>query len=235
MALGRLEDATVAVELLTTRDALRAGQLAARMEQLNQQRRLLTSQTTATAMEMLDKHPELLDYNALVLANPNDPLTPALVAWSHARTDCARALQVLQDHYPALFENPSGMSPIQVLAARVGVYCLQRSNQADQAGELLAAYRATIERIRVQQGPWIVAGDEHAAAHALAGEDDLAVQELTRLVDSGWRYYWWQLHNRVEYQHLATRADFIEMQQKLRAGVAKELAYFRQHRDQALF
>ena len=70
-ALGRLEDATVAVELLTTRDALRAGQLAARMEQLNQQRRLLTSQTTATAMEMLDKHPELLDYNALVLANPN--------------------------------------------------------------------------------------------------------------------------------------------------------------------
>ena len=171
----------------------------------------------------------------LVLANPNDPLTPALVAWSHARTDCARALQVLQDHYPALFENPSGMSPIQVLAARVGVYCLQRSNQADQASELLAAYRATIERIRVQQGPWIVAGDEHAAAHALAGEDDLAVQELTRLVDSGWRYYWWQLHNRVEYQHLATRADFIEMQQKLRAGVAKELAYFRQHRDQALF
>ncbi len=43
-ALGRLEDATVAVELLTTRDAIRAGQLAGRMERLNQQRRLLTSQ-----------------------------------------------------------------------------------------------------------------------------------------------------------------------------------------------
>lgn len=70
-ALGRLEDATVAVELLTTRDALRAGQLAQKMEQLNQQRRLLTSQMAATAMEMLDQHAELLDYNALVLANPN--------------------------------------------------------------------------------------------------------------------------------------------------------------------
>ena len=68
-ALGRLEDATVAVELLTTRDAIRAGQLAGRMERLNQQRRLLTSQTTAVALEMIDRNPKLLDFNALVLAH----------------------------------------------------------------------------------------------------------------------------------------------------------------------
>jgi single-stranded-DNA-specific exonuclease len=68
-ALGRLEDASVAVELLTTRDAIRAGQLAGRMERLNQQRRLLTSQTTAVALEMIDRNPSLLDYNALVLAH----------------------------------------------------------------------------------------------------------------------------------------------------------------------
>ena len=70
-ALGRLEDATLAVELLTTTDALRAGQLAAKLERLNQQRRLLTSQTTATALEMLERNPALLDYNAVILAHPN--------------------------------------------------------------------------------------------------------------------------------------------------------------------
>ena len=70
-ALGRLEDATVAVELLTTCDAVRAGQLAQHMENLNQRRRLLTSQTVATAMEMIELHPELLDYNALVMAHEN--------------------------------------------------------------------------------------------------------------------------------------------------------------------
>lgn len=70
-ALGRLEDATLSVELLTTSDALRAAQLAARLERLNQQRRLLTSQTSATALEMLERNPALLDFNAVVLAHPN--------------------------------------------------------------------------------------------------------------------------------------------------------------------
>ena len=70
-ALGRLEDATVSVELLTTRDAIRAGQLAAKLERLNQERRLLTSQTTRAANEMVERDPSLLNHNALVLAHPN--------------------------------------------------------------------------------------------------------------------------------------------------------------------
>lgn len=69
-ALGRLEDANVAVELLTTTDPIRAGQLAAKMERLNQERRLLTSQITSAALEMIDRKPELLDYSALVLSHP---------------------------------------------------------------------------------------------------------------------------------------------------------------------
>lgn len=68
-ALGRLEDATVAVELLTTRDVIRASQLANKMERLNQERRLLTSQITKAALEMLEREPSLLDYNGLVLAH----------------------------------------------------------------------------------------------------------------------------------------------------------------------
>ena len=37
---------------------------------LNGQRRLLTSQTTAAAMEMIDRNPQYLDFNGLVLAHP---------------------------------------------------------------------------------------------------------------------------------------------------------------------
>lgn len=70
-ALGRLEDATVAVELLTTRDIIRANQLSAKMERLNQERRVLTSQIAAAALEMIDRDPKLLDYNGLVLTHPN--------------------------------------------------------------------------------------------------------------------------------------------------------------------
>jgi single-stranded-DNA-specific exonuclease len=69
-ALGRLEDATVAVELLTTRDIIRANQLAGKMERLNQERRLLTSQITKAAMDLIERNPKLLDYNGLVLAHP---------------------------------------------------------------------------------------------------------------------------------------------------------------------
>src|SRR5690606_17639930 len=41
-----------------------------RMERLNQQRRLLTSQITAVALEMIERAPSLLDFNALVIAHP---------------------------------------------------------------------------------------------------------------------------------------------------------------------
>ncbi|MCB0115054.1 MAG: hypothetical protein KDD84_13225, partial [Caldilineaceae bacterium] len=69
-ALGRLEDATVSVDLLTTRDPIRAGELAAIMERLNGQRRLLTHQITATAMDIIERNPHYLDFNAIVLAHP---------------------------------------------------------------------------------------------------------------------------------------------------------------------
>lgn len=55
-AAGRLDDAA-AVELLTTKDAIRAGQLAAEMERLNNQRRLLTSQIRGMAFDILESSP----------------------------------------------------------------------------------------------------------------------------------------------------------------------------------
>ena len=70
-ALGRLADATQAVELLTTTDATTARILAAQLEGLNNERKLLCDQVEAAAQEMLAREPSLLDGQVLVLLNPH--------------------------------------------------------------------------------------------------------------------------------------------------------------------
>ncbi|RIK30413.1 MAG: single-stranded-DNA-specific exonuclease RecJ [Anaerolineae bacterium] len=72
-ALGRLSDANPAVELLITNNQARARVLAAQIEGLNAQRRLLTSQVTEAAEAQLREHPELLNEPAIVLSHPNWP------------------------------------------------------------------------------------------------------------------------------------------------------------------
>lgn len=72
-ALGRLGDANPAVELLLTADPARARVLAAQIEGLNAQRRLLTGQVANAAEAQLREHPELLTEPAIVLTHPNWP------------------------------------------------------------------------------------------------------------------------------------------------------------------
>lgn len=72
-ALGRLSDANPAVELLITNNPARARVLAAQIEGLNAQRRLLTSQVTEAAEAQLREHPELLAEPVIVLSHPNWP------------------------------------------------------------------------------------------------------------------------------------------------------------------
>ena len=72
-ALGRLGDANPAVELLLTQDPARARLLAAQIEGLNVQRRLLTSQVYEAAEAQLRAHPEVLTEPAIVLSHPNWP------------------------------------------------------------------------------------------------------------------------------------------------------------------
>lgn len=72
-ALGRLDDANPAVELLTTRDPGRARVLATHLEGLNARRRLLTSQVLGGALAQIEKNPALLDQAALVLEHAEWP------------------------------------------------------------------------------------------------------------------------------------------------------------------
>ncbi|MBN1877574.1 MAG: single-stranded-DNA-specific exonuclease RecJ [Anaerolineae bacterium] len=69
-ALGRLEDANVIVEFLTTTDLTTARILASELEALNARRKLICDQVTAAAIAQVEQQPDLLEYAALVLAPP---------------------------------------------------------------------------------------------------------------------------------------------------------------------
>ena len=69
-ALGRVEDANPAIELLTTDDSARARLLAGMLEDANARRRFLSNQVYAAARAQIDAQPHLLDYAALVLHHP---------------------------------------------------------------------------------------------------------------------------------------------------------------------
>ncbi len=72
-ALGRLDDANVAVELLTTEDRTLAHALAAKLEELNDQRKRLCEEVEKAALGQIEKDPSLLEHAVLVLANPAWP------------------------------------------------------------------------------------------------------------------------------------------------------------------
>ncbi|HKJ27441.1 MAG TPA: single-stranded-DNA-specific exonuclease RecJ [Anaerolineales bacterium] len=72
-ALGRLGDANVIVEFLTTDDPVRTRVIANQLEGLNAQRKMLTDQVFQGALAQLEQNPSLLDHAALVLSNPAWP------------------------------------------------------------------------------------------------------------------------------------------------------------------
>jgi single-stranded-DNA-specific exonuclease len=72
-ALGRLADANVAVELLTTSSLERARILATELEGLNAQRKLLCDQVFQAAQAQIERDPSLLEHSALVLSHPSWP------------------------------------------------------------------------------------------------------------------------------------------------------------------
>jgi len=72
-ARGRLADANVAVEFLTTRDLGRVRILATELEGLNARRKLLCDQVTQAAQAQIERDPSLLEHGALVLSHPSWP------------------------------------------------------------------------------------------------------------------------------------------------------------------
>ena len=72
-ALGRLDDANPAVELLTTQDWERARILANSLEGLNARRKLLSNQVYQAAAAQIENDPSLLEYAVIVLNHSDWP------------------------------------------------------------------------------------------------------------------------------------------------------------------
>ena len=179
-ALGRLDDATVAVELLTTDDAIRAGQMAAQMERLNNERRLLTSQIAQTAFDMLERDPVLLDFNAIVLANPN---------WHAGIIGIVASRLVEEYHKPTvLLCSPPGEAArgsarstpgadIGAAIAACAELLLQHGGHAGAAGLTLDA--ANIDRFRRELSRQIVQHRIDAGPEGLRIDAELPFSELS--------------------------------------------------------
>lgn len=72
-ALGRLEDANVAVELFTTSNPSRARVIASILEGLNARRQLLTSQVYQAAETQISLDPSILEKELILLNHPSWP------------------------------------------------------------------------------------------------------------------------------------------------------------------
>ncbi len=92
-ALGRLDDARLAVELLTTGDETTAQQIAAQLETLNSRRKQIEDQIYAAAQEQIARDSSLLNFEALVLGAP---------AWHAGVIGIVAARLVEQYHRPAV-------------------------------------------------------------------------------------------------------------------------------------
>jgi len=163
-----------------------------------------------------------------------DPLTLSLLAQSYSRSDCPRALELLNDSFPGLFRNPPEVNPTQLMAAKTAIYCLQQTGRASEAGPLLQAFSDWVERTRNEQGPWLVAGYEPAWVHALKGDYEAALDELEALVDDEWRYYWWGLDYYPSFAPIVDHPRFHALQDKLEVGVRQQREDFEARRNEPL-
>ncbi len=72
-ALGRLSDASLAIEFFTTKDLAKAQYLAQTLDDLNTQRKVLTDQVLQGALAQIEQHSEWSSNSILVLAHPEWP------------------------------------------------------------------------------------------------------------------------------------------------------------------
>lgn len=174
--------------------------------------------------------------HALWRQAPAMELVPSLVALVDASAGaCGDALETLEAAHPEFFADPPAPKPIYSSGALVAVDCLREAGRQAQARALLTAVEATLERMRIARGPHYVTGLEETLLLAVQGRHGEAVDAFERLVDGGWRYYWFGLEHYPMLDPIRDELEFRAAVERLAAGVAEQRAWYEEHRDDPLF
>ncbi len=193
-ALGRLDDARLAVELLTTDSKVKAQQIAAQLELLNNQRKQIEDQIYAAAQEQIAKDPSLLKFEALVLAG--DHWHPGVIGIVASRL-------VEQYHHPTVLlaippGEPARGSARSVPGVDIGAsiaaqdeMLIGHGGHPGAAGvaldpDLIPQFRRRLSNtVRETRDPNVIDGKPVDAVVSLADLSMELVEELNRLAPFG--------------------------------------------------
>lgn len=181
-----------------------------------------------------DHDARVAQLEAIYALGTREPSTKAMLAEAYARTDCSRALSVIEASFPELFVVDPEILPMNMAAAYTAAFCLKRSGKAGQARPIVSTLEEFLARTRVERGPWQVIGYERAVLAMLKDDPAGALAELEDLIEGGWRYSWWGLENLVVFESLHEHPRFRELLRQLHRSVDAQREHFLRHRDEPL-
>jgi TolB-like protein len=140
--------------------------------------------------------------------------------------DPTTAIQLLQERYPALAASPPGVSQANLQQAVQLGFLLNLGGRRAQARQLLES------AIGVYEQPYSVAGPLNfhlapirAEALAILGRNEAALDELERIIDSGWRFNWrWTTDLNASFNGIRDTARFRSLVQRLATDIAEQRA-----------
>jgi TolB-like protein/Tfp pilus assembly protein PilF len=140
--------------------------------------------------------------------------------------DPSTAIQIFLERYPALTASPPLVSSANLEQAVQLGFLLNLGGRRAQAQQLLEA------AIEVYEQPYSVAGPQNfhqvplkAEALALLGRNEEALDELERIINSGWRFNWrWTTDLNASFNGVRDTAEFKSLVQRLATDIAEQRA-----------
>ena len=136
----------------------------------------------------------------------------------------SRAIELLRERHPALFEAQPGIAPGNILQAVDLGFLLQQVGERKRAEVVLRSAVAAYGQPGFTHGSArTVILPARAEALALLGEDQAALHELERVVDRGWRLQWrWETDLNANFIALRDAPGFRRIIGRIEADVAEQ-------------